>query len=91
MHSKDEWLNLDPANRLTDDEVALLESAVFFNFLENGWTAINFETLAAADLAPDVVVQEPFINASSGFEIRPGDLFDEIFLHFLRGRGPVSR
>ena len=61
MHSKDTWLNRDPATRLTDDEVALLRNAGFFNFLENGWAAISFETLAAAEVAPDVVVQEPFI------------------------------
>jgi hypothetical protein len=61
MDSKDTWLNLDPANRLTDDEVALLRTAGFFRFLENGWAAIRFEALAAANLAPDVKVTEPFI------------------------------
>ena len=56
-----QWLNRDPAARLTDEEVALLQYAGFFRFLENGWAAIRFETLAAAELAPDVVVHEPFI------------------------------
>ena len=61
MESKDTWLNRDPATRLTDDEVALLRNAGFFNLLENGWASIGCETLATAEVAPDVDVHEPFI------------------------------